>query len=260
MLEGLAGELEAHLERPELERQSLAVAAPRRGGGEVRMEVADERRGGGGPGTSTSDAVMTARTRSRLTTTARSRPMRLDGYDSAGSSARRSRAGSPVRRISWCFPIASTRHAPAEETTAHSAPAAVAWSMRPWPAAGAGSYWRGGHPGRAGRGVAAGFFTCTRVAWRGVACRRRQHAGECPPGEAEAAVRSAEHVAALWAREHFLCGEVVNEHVTGHQGRCKIGSEKTDEGGRSKCKHRNIFNILHKTLYSGWRVIIAVQT
>ena len=50
MLEGLAGELEAHLERPELERQNLAVAAPRRGGGEARMEVADERRGGGGPG------------------------------------------------------------------------------------------------------------------------------------------------------------------------------------------------------------------
>ena len=82
MFEGLARELEAHLERPELERQSLA--APRRGGGKARVEVADERPGGGGPGRGDEhlgrgDDGAPARTRSRLTTTARSRPMMLDG-------------------------------------------------------------------------------------------------------------------------------------------------------------------------------------
>lgn len=110
-----------------------------------RLPTSGATAGSRGAGTSTSVAVMTARARSRLTTTARSRPVMLHGHDSAGSSPRRSRAGSPVRRISWCFPTSSTRHAPAPDTAAHSAPGAAAPCLLRVNAAAAAMEWTHAH-------------------------------------------------------------------------------------------------------------------
>jgi hypothetical protein len=77
-------------------------------------------------GRSTSAAVITALTRSRFTTMARSRPRIVDGYESSESSTRRSRAGSPVRAITACFPASSTRAGPDAGTTIQSRLAAAA--------------------------------------------------------------------------------------------------------------------------------------
>jgi len=131
--------------------------------------------------------------------------MLADGCDSGGPSARRSRAGSPARRISWCFPTSpSTRHSSAADTAAHSPTvfAAAAVCLRrgvgvddaiamagqrgalDWEDAA----WRGWHPAGLGRGYAwlALYLPSTRrrVRWLdvlepaacgGVATRAGEH-------------------------------------------------------------------------------------
>lgn len=57
---------------------------------------------------------------SRLTTTARSRPSKVEGHESCGSRRRRSRPGSPVRRMMACFPASTTRASPAASTASHA--------------------------------------------------------------------------------------------------------------------------------------------
>ena len=68
----------------------------------------------------TSLAVIMALMCSKLITIALSLPSIVDGYDNTGSRTRRSRAGSPVRRITECFPSSSRCDCPDSNTTSHA--------------------------------------------------------------------------------------------------------------------------------------------
>ena len=67
----------------------------------------------------TSCAVMMALTCSKFMSIALSLPTIVDEYDSSGSSIRRSRAATPVRRIITCLLASTASLSPPAPTTAH---------------------------------------------------------------------------------------------------------------------------------------------
>jgi hypothetical protein len=130
VLQGLAGELEARLERPELKRQAALVAS----GGDHHRELADERRDGGvlrardehlGGRDDGADAVQADHhgavpccdaAGGRVARVRRRRRVRVQGAKVARRQAR-----PPHARTSSCLPTSSTVHVPARDTAPHSA-------------------------------------------------------------------------------------------------------------------------------------------